>query len=92
MLKNMIIFKFENVNGVDLTKENLINDGEHIPILHNNAPIGIVMNTKIKNNKIIGRVSWWTNLMECKPKKIFDSWEVSFNDDGTYKLVSVVIN
>jgi len=92
MLKNMIIFKFENVNGVEFIQENLINDGKNIPVLHNNVPIGMVMNTKIVKNKIIGKVYWFAYFMECKPKKIFDSWEVVFNDNGTYELVSVVID
>jgi len=92
MLKNMIIFKFENVNGVEFIQENLINDGKNIPVLHNNVPIGMVMNTKIVKNKIIGKVYWFTYFMECKPKKIVDSWEVIFNDNGTYELVSVVID
>lgn len=92
MLKNMIIFKFENVNGVEFAQGNLMNDGRKIPILHNNCPVGIVRNTKIVKNKIIGEVYWFTYFIECKPKKIFDSWEVAFNDDGTYELVSVVID
>lgn len=92
MFKNMIIFKFENVNGVEFTQENLINDGKNIPILYDDKPVGVVIYTNIVKNKIIGKVYWFSYLMKCKPKKIFDSWEVMFNDDGTYNLVSVVID
>lgn len=84
MLKNMIIFKF--------TQENLMNDGECIPILYNETPVGIVLRTRIIKNKIVAKVIWWTSRINFKPKKIFDSWEVEFNNDGTYKLVSVVID
>ena len=71
VIKNMIIFKFEEVNGINLTEENLDKNSLNntIPILQNNKCVGVVLRSKIKRDKVIGKVIWITSQMKGKPKK-----------------------
>ena len=71
VIKNMIIFKFEEVNGINLTEENLDKNSLNntIPILQNNKCVGMVLRSKIKRDKVIGKVIWITSQMKGKPKK-----------------------
>ena len=71
VIKNMIIFKFEEVNGINLTEENLDRNSLNntIPILQNNKCVGVVLRSKIKRDKVIGKVIWITSQMKGKPKK-----------------------
>ena len=71
VIKNMIIFKFKEVNGINLTAENLDKNSLNntIPILQNNKCVGMVLRSKIKRDKVIGKVIWITSQMKGKPKK-----------------------
>ena len=71
VIKNMIIFKFKEVNGINLTAENLDKNSLNntIPILQNNKCVGVVLRSKIKRDKVIGKVIWITSQMKGKPKK-----------------------
>ena len=92
VIKNMIIFKFEEVNGINLTEENLDKNSLNntIPILQNNKCVGVVLRSKIKRDKVIGKVIWITSQMEGKPKKKFDDWEIIWKDDK-YILSAIIV-
>lgn len=92
VIKNMIIFEFGEINGVEFKKENLIEKHhfKNIPIIQNGKPIGIVVHGKVQGSKIIGKVAWWTEYMIGKPKKKFDSVNLKYEDDK-YELQSIVI-
>ena len=92
VIKNMIIFKFEGVNGINLTEENLDKNSLNntIPILQNNKCVGVVLRSKIKRDKVIGKVIWITSQMEGKPKKKFDDWEIILKDDK-YILSAIIV-
>lgn len=92
VIKNMIIFEFGEINGVEFKKENLIEKHhfKNIPIIQNGKPIGIVVHGKVQGSKIIGKVAWWTEYMIGKPKKKFDSVNLNYEDDK-YELQSIVI-
>ena len=92
VIKNMIIFKFEKVNGINLTEENLDKNSLNntIPILQNNKCVGVVLRSKIKRDKVIGKVIWITSQMKGKPKKKFDDWEIILKDDK-YILSAIIV-
>lgn len=92
VIKNMIIFEFGEINGVEFQKENLIEKHrfKNIPIIQNGKPVGMVMHGKIQGSKIIGKVAWWTERMIGKPKKKFDSVDINFEYDK-YELQSIVV-
>ena len=92
VIKNMIILKFEEVNGINLTEENLDKNSLNnaIPILQNNKCVGVVLRSKIKRDKVIGKVIWITSLMKGKPKKIFDDCEIILKDDK-YILSAIIV-
>ena len=92
VIKNMIIFKFEEVNGINLTAENLDKNSLNntIPILQNNKCVGVVLRSKIKRDKVIGKVIWITSQMKGKPKKKFDDWKIILKDDK-YILSAIIV-
>ena len=92
VIKNMIIFKFEEVNGINLTEENLDKNSLNntIPILQNNKCVGVVLRSKIKRDKVIGKVIWITSQMKGKPKEKFDDREIILKDDK-YILSAIIV-
>ena len=92
VIKNMIIFKFEEVNGINLTEKNLDKNSLNntIPILQNNKCVGVVLRSKIKRDKVIGKVIWITSQMKGKKKKKFDDWEIILKDDK-YILSAIIV-
>ena len=92
VIKNMIIFKFEEVNGINLTEENLDNHSLNntLPILQNYKCVGVVLRSKIKSDKLVRKVIWITSQMKGKPKKKFDDWEIIWKDDK-YILSAIIV-
>ena len=50
----------------------------------------MVLRSKIKRDKVIGKVIWITSQMKGKPKKKFDDWEIILKDDK-YILSAIIV-